>query len=148
MNLMTSVPNIFAAGNVLRGALMHDLCALEGKMAAQGILNRLKFPETEIEDSISIRAKAPIRFVVPQKIVPMKTKSHWFSGLSPGYSIQLEQTLARPVIEAWSGNEIIWKRSFRKQIGNYRILLPVNQFNWNRVDSKKGILLKLRHTGH
>lgn len=145
MNLMTSVPNIFAAGNVLRGALRHDLCALEGKMAAQRILNRLKFPETEIEDSISIRAEAPIRFVVPQKIAPSKTKSHWFSWLYPGYSIQLEKTLLRPVVEACSGNKIIWKRSFRKLIANSRILLPVHQFDWNLVDVKKGILLKLGH---
>jgi thioredoxin reductase len=34
-NYMTSVQNIFAAGNVLRGADMHDLCALEGRLAAQ-----------------------------------------------------------------------------------------------------------------
>ena len=34
MSFMTSVPNIYAAGNILRGADMHDLCALEGKSAA------------------------------------------------------------------------------------------------------------------
>ncbi len=41
MDLMTSVPDIFAAGNVLRGADMHDLCALEGRLAARNILKRM-----------------------------------------------------------------------------------------------------------
>ncbi len=38
MNLMTSVSNIFSAGNVLRGGDMHDLCALEGRIVARSIL--------------------------------------------------------------------------------------------------------------
>lgn len=40
-NFMTSVPNIYAAGNVIRGALMHDLCALEGKRTAKTISKKL-----------------------------------------------------------------------------------------------------------
>ena len=38
--LMTSAPGVYAAGNVIRGARMHDLCALEGKQVARTILNK------------------------------------------------------------------------------------------------------------
>ena len=41
-NSMTSVPNIYAAGNVLRETKMHDLCALEGKRVAKAIKRSLK----------------------------------------------------------------------------------------------------------
>ena len=36
----TSVRNVFAAGNVLRGASTHDLCAMEGRYTAQNIVRR------------------------------------------------------------------------------------------------------------
>ena len=145
MNLMTSVPNIFAAGNVLRGAEMHDLCALEGKRAAQNMLKRLKWGEREPREEVSIRAEAPIRYVVPQKIAPDQIRSRLFPWLYPGYSIQLEDTLVRPTLEAWSGSEIVWKKPFLKLIANNRICLPVHKFDWDRVDLNRGITLKLQN---
>jgi NADPH-dependent 2,4-dienoyl-CoA reductase/sulfur reductase-like enzyme len=143
-NLMTSIPNIFAAGNVLRGADMHDLCALEGKKAAQNILKSIDLSEDYISQSITMRAELPIRYVVPQKIVPSQIESHLFPSLYPGYCIQSEHTLLKPVLEAWSGNERIWEESFSKWIGRYRVKLPVKKFDWNRVDAEKGITLRLQ----
>ena len=144
MSLMTTVPNIFAAGNVLRGGDMHDLCALEGRMAAQTILRRLQSAEHEPDEVISIQTESPIRYVVPQKITPSKIKSHLFRWLFPGYSIQLERTLSNPCIEAWSGDGKIWEGSFRRLFGNSRISLPVDKFDWDRVDGNKGITLKVQ----
>jgi NADPH-dependent 2,4-dienoyl-CoA reductase/sulfur reductase-like enzyme len=40
--MMTSVPNIFAAGNLVGQARMHDLCALEGRRVAKHIRQALK----------------------------------------------------------------------------------------------------------
>jgi len=146
MNLMTSVPNIFAAGNVLRGADMHDLCALEGRIAAQSILKRMKARESPIHQNnpIRIRVELPIRYVVPQTIVPAHIKSHLFPWLYPGYSIQLEGTIQNPVLEARSGDKIIWKRSYSKLIANTRILLPVTKFDWDQVDEPIGIVLRIQ----
>ena len=144
MNLMTSVPNIFAAGNVLRGADMHDLCALEGRKAARSISKRVKSPEPEIDQGVILRAELPIRYVVPQKIVPSQIESHLFPSLYPGYCIQSEHTLLKPVLEAWSGNEKIWEGSFSKWIGRYRVKLPVKKFDWSRAEAKKGITLRLQ----
>ncbi|MBW2031261.1 MAG: NAD(P)/FAD-dependent oxidoreductase [Deltaproteobacteria bacterium] len=41
-DFMTSQPRIFAAGNILGKAKMHDVCALEGRRAARHIITRIK----------------------------------------------------------------------------------------------------------
>jgi thioredoxin reductase len=148
MSLMTSVPNIFAAGNLLRGADMHDLCALEGKLAAQSILKHLRSGINHLDQSIRIRTESPIRYAVPQKIGPHQIRKRLFSKLFPWPALQVERTLTHPVIEAWSGNNKIWKRYYRKLIANTRISLPVEKFDWDGVDSNKGIILKAKETRH
>jgi thioredoxin reductase len=144
MNLMTSIPNIFAAGNILRGADMHDLCALEGKKAAQGILRSLKYSEHQRQQGISIQAEYPIRYVVPQNITPSQVKTSILSRFYPGVSLQLEHSYSRRALEAWSGDYRIWSCSYRKLIANDRVPLPVWKFNWDRVDEKRGITLRLQ----
>ena len=123
---------------------MHDLCALEGRITAQAILRRMQSAGHEPEKVISIQAESPIRYVVPQKITPSETKSHLFRRLYPGYSIQLERTLTKSCIEAWSGDRKIWEGSFRRLIGNSRIPLPMDKFDWDSVDANKGITLKVQ----
>jgi hypothetical protein len=144
MDFMTSVPNIFAAGNLLRGADMHDLCALEGKLVAHSILESLKSNGVGKDHFVSIRAESPIRFVVPQKILPNRICKRVFAKLFPWPAMQVEHTLRNPVIEAWSGNHRIWKDSYSKLIANTRIPLPVEKFEWNRVDPKEGVTLRVK----
>jgi len=146
MNLMTSVPDIFAAGNILRGADMHDLCALEGKLAAHGILKKLQSDRTQRDKSIRMRAESPIRHVVPQKIEPGQIRKRLYSKLFPWPAFQVERSLRNPVIEAWSGKEKIWEHSFWKLIANTRIPIPVEKFDWNRGDPEKEIHLRVNET--
>jgi len=143
-NFMTSVPDIFAAGNVIRGADMHDLCALEGRIAAKNILKRLHSNPDNQNEGIFMRAQPPIRYVIPQIIFPNKIKHRFLPQLKPVCSIQVDHTITGPILEAWSGNEIIWVSSFRKWFGNHRICLPLEKFNWSQVDTKNGITFKLR----
>ena len=144
MNFMTSVPDIFAAGNLLRGADMHDLCALEGKMAAQSIIKRISSDDAGTKDEISMKAESPIRYVVPQKIVPGELPKRGFYKLSPWPAVQVASTLSNGTMEAWSGSEKLWKGHFRKLIANDRCPLPVDKFHWNRADFKHGVLLKIK----
>jgi thioredoxin reductase len=144
MDFMTSVPNIFAAGNLLRGADMHDLCALEGKLAAHSILENLKSNGAGEGHNVSIRAESPIRFVVPQKISPNRIRKRIFAKLFPWPAMQVEHTLRNPVVEAWSGSHRVWKDSYSKLIANTRIPLPVEKFEWNRVEPKEGVTLKIK----
>ena len=143
-NLMTSIPGIFAAGNILRGADMNDLCALEGRRAAQSILKMAESSKPEDVHPITLRAEPPIRYVVPQKILPNQLYSSVWPWISPGVSIQLEHTVRKPVMEAWSGDEKIWEGSFSKINANTRTLLPLKKFEWNRVDANQKIVLKIR----
>jgi len=143
MDFRTAVPNIFAAGNLLRGADMHDLCAVEGRRAARSILRVLKSGDIDPGQYISMRAKRPIRYIVPQWIAPAHIRKHLFSKLYPWPSIQVERTLKNPVIEAWSGKEKIWGASFWKLIANNRYPMPVERFDWKRVDPREGITLEV-----
>ena len=143
MNFMTSVPNIFAAGNLLRGADMHDLCALEGKLAAKSIIKKLTSNDVETTDGISMKAESPIRYVVPQRIVPGRLRKRPLSKLFPWPAVQVASTLKNGTMEAWSGNERLWKAHFRKLIANNRYPLPVDKFQWNRADFRQGVLLKI-----
>ena len=144
INLMTSIPNIFAAGNILRGGDMHDLCALEGKQAAKNILKRLASSESTVDECVPVNVESPIRYAVPQKIIPSQIRFHRSSWLYPGFSIQMEHTLKNSVLEAWSSKEKIWEASFSKLVANNRIPIPIHKFKWNRVDKEKGIILKAK----
>ena len=140
-NLMTSVPNIFAAGNVLRGADMHDLCALEGRLTARSIIRNLQTIRPGTIRSVPARAEGPIRYIVPQRIMPMPKRL--LSKLLPWPEIQLERTLIRPTLEAWSGEERIWQGFFLKLIGNTRIPIPIEKFRWDRVHPGLGLTLRV-----
>ena len=123
---------------------MHDLCALEGKKAAQSILKRLESPEPHEQEGISLKAEPPIRYIVPQKIVPDRIGSRLFPLFYPGFSIQVERTVVGAVLEAYSGDEKIWNGSFSRLIARKRYLLPVEKFDWNRVVPDMGVTLRLR----
>jgi len=142
-NYMTSVPNIFAAGNILRGADMHDICALEGKWAAKNILRRMESSGDEQAEGINLKVEEPIRYVVPQKILHDQIKSKSLQSFFSGCSIQLENSLDKPILEAWSGNRMIWSRSYRRLIGNHRIPVPVHEFDLSRVDKKSAVTLRV-----
>lgn len=144
MNLMTSVPNIYAAGNLLRGADMHDLCALEGRMAARNILKKLASNDAETDAWISIKAEPPIRYVVPQKIFPRSTRRGPLRNLLPSPAVQAESTLKYGTLEAWSGEERVWAGRFRKLIANTRYPLPVERFDWNRIRPENGVSITVR----
>lgn len=143
MNMMTSVPNIYAAGNVLRGGEMHDLCALEGKRAGRNILRSFAGIPYEQNSHPYIMTERPFRYVVPQKIVLALLSGYRSSRLRPCISFQMERTIKNPVIEAWSGHEIIWMKRYRKLTAATRIPLPIEKFDWNRVSEKQGVRLML-----
>jgi thioredoxin reductase len=146
-SFMTSVPNIYAAGNILRGADMHDLCALEGKGAAKNILRRFEQTENEEDEVFYLVAESPIRYVVPQKILPDRTKAKLPPTLVPGCSIQVEHSMDKPVIEAWSADRLVWRKSYRRLIANHRIPIPIWKFDFKHVDERAGVILKL-HDHH
>ncbi len=144
MNLMTSVPNIYAAGNILRGGDMHDLCALEGRLAARNCLRTIESPGSDGDTWISMCAEPPIRYVAPQRVVPTRIEFQLLPWFPLWFSVQIEHTVRNAVLEAWSGDRKIWRRRFSRLIGHHRVPLPVGRFDWNRVDPESGITLRMR----
>ena len=122
---------------------MHDICALEGKWAAKNILRRMESLGDEEEEGINLKVEEPIRYVVPQKILLDQIKSKARQTFFSECSIQLENSLDKPVLEAWSGKRMIWSRSYRRLIGNHRIPIPVREFDLSRVDNKSAVTLRI-----
>lgn len=145
MNYMTSVRNIYAAGNILRGADMHDLCALEGRRVGENILRELRGDARNPERWVSIRAAEPIRYVVPQRISTGKAKQWKSSLLSPGVSFQAARTLKGVTVEARSGNDRVWHRSYARILAHTRMPIPIERFRWNLVDPEKGVTIGVVH---
>jgi len=144
INFMTNLQGVFAAGNVLRGADMHDLCALEGRIVAKNMLKEMHTIDKKGLNSMYIRIRGtdPIRYVVPQNLVPERMKGWKTSLWTPGVSMQVHRTLTDVVLEAWSGDTKIWSRKYRRLIANTRVPLPIERFDWDKVDLSKGITLK------
>lgn len=140
---MTTIPNIFAAGNVLRGANMHDICALEGISAAKNIIKAEKCKYDSKGDFVFINVQHPLRFIVPQKILKNAINAN-SNEIDTDYSVQVSQSLKKPTLEAWVGNSIIWSKSYSKLIANHRIKIPVKSFNWDKVGNSKEIYLKTK----
>jgi thioredoxin reductase len=67
--LRTSRPNVFAAGNLLHGAEMADVAALEGVAAAQSIRQHLAAVTPWPRDRVAIAVEPPLVWIAPNRIV-------------------------------------------------------------------------------
>ncbi len=143
-NFMTSQEHIFAAGNILRGADMHDICALEGRMAARRILESVGSKTVQEDTRVAIEGMHPIRHVVPQKLVPEDLWNQKTPFRTSIVSTQVSRSLKKVLLEAWSGDRKIWSRRYARLIANKRLPVPVDSFDWSKVDRSRGIVLKAR----
>ena len=143
MNWMTSETGIYAAGNVIHGADMHDICALEGRQASTSILRYLRSGQPGGDRIAQIRAVDPLRYVVPQKLLAHRSGNWKTSFQTPGVSAQVSRSMKKVALEAWSGGNQIWSKDYSRLIANSRIAIPVEKFKWDRVDFAEGILIKV-----
>jgi thioredoxin reductase len=65
--LRTTVPGVFAAGNLLHAAQPADVCALEGRHAATAVTAWLAHGEWAVP-ALDVRAASPLQSVTPQRI--------------------------------------------------------------------------------
>ena len=82
--------------------------------------------------------------MVPQKIdleAVKSSKSSWFRA---GCDLQLSRTVRKLALEAWSEDQRIWTRSFRRIVGNTRVPLPLENFQWDEVSRDKDIVVRLK----
>ena len=133
--LQTPIRGIWAAGNVLRGALMHDLCALEGRRAARGVAAQLAGASARPgAAALRIVCQRPIRLVTPQLVAPSDAAPDRLPWLGNGYFFQVSQTLHQAVVRAMVGDRCLWKQTYRRLIGANPYRLPVERFESTSID--------------
>jgi NADPH-dependent 2,4-dienoyl-CoA reductase/sulfur reductase-like enzyme len=66
--LRTSRPNVFAAGNLLHGAEMADVAALEGIAAAKSILDHLSTVVAWPHERVPITVESPLSWIAPNRL--------------------------------------------------------------------------------
>jgi len=114
-------------------------------MAAKNIIRKAQNKKQSEEKFVYINGLEPIRFVVPQKLLVEHIRGRWKTSIwLPGVTFQVCRTLKKVVVEAWSGDTIIWSHKYVRLIGNNRIPLPIEKFDWNKVDFTGPILLKIK----
>jgi thioredoxin reductase len=141
LGLMTSLPGIYAAGNILRGANMHDVCALEGRQVAASIITSLTAKNRAADDLFTIIPEGPVRFVVPQNYSSgqlVRFQSSWFK---PGVTFQVDRSLHRPTIVAICNGARIWQKTYPRLLANNAIVLPVEKFKWRQCPFDKPVRL-------
>ena len=142
--MQTSCPGVFAAGNLLRGADMHDICALEGRAAGASIAEALRGRALALSPRVELKAEDPIRFVSPQWTSPAWTRHRKGMGSHPGHSFQVARTLGRVTVEAVCNGQTLWSHAYRRIIANNRVALPVERFSWGAVGDGQEVILRIR----
>ena len=140
----TSCPGVFAAGNLLRGADMHDICALEGRTAGASIADALRGRALMLPPRVELKAEDPIRFVSPQWTSPAWSKHRKALRSHPGYAFQMARTLERVTVEALCNGQTLWSHAYRRIIANNRVALPVERFAWGVVGDGQEVVLRVR----
>jgi NADPH-dependent 2,4-dienoyl-CoA reductase/sulfur reductase-like enzyme len=114
--LRTSLPGIFAAGNLLRGAQSADQAALEGRWAAQGIAQFLKTQRWP-QWGLPILSAAPVAWVTPNWVACPPEPAHF------QYHFQVSQFCANARVCLYQGDRLLQRQHFRHLIPNcsYRL---------------------------
>ncbi len=130
-----SDPAFFAAGNLLRPVEVSGWCWREGEAAAHALFADLAGGLPPAEAHARIRAAAPLRFVMPQRIVPAQA-----GGASGLWHLQLR--VSRPAagrLTLTDGERLLYARRLRA-IPEQRILVPLEPL----LDVRPGAALLAR----
>ncbi|PYG89856.1 thioredoxin reductase [Ruminiclostridium sufflavum DSM 19573] len=119
-NLQTSVPGIFACGNVLQVHDLVDYVSAEGEQAAKAAVEFIK-GRGEAASDITVRAGSGIRYVLPQSIS---------SGRDITFSMRVTNPCKNKTIIFKDGDTVLKKRTFK----------ALNPAEMVRIDLKAGEL--------
>jgi thioredoxin reductase len=115
--LRASVPGVFAAGNLLHGAELADLAALEGRHAAASIAEYLAngagaaWPGAQAPEAVPVRCDPPLRWVTPGAIAPGggAPPSGWFTLRSSEFRDRVR-------LQVRQGGRTLWSRRPRRLV--------------------------------
>ena len=100
-SMQTTVPGIFACGNVVHVNDLVDNVSLESEIAGAAAANYVEGSKERIETGLSITAGGNVRYVVPQRIDLSDASDNirvYFRVTSPGKNIRLDAELDGDII--------------------------------------------------
>ncbi len=107
-SLRTSVPGVFAAGNLLRGAEMADVAALEGRYAARQVYDYLQHPLWP-ETTVPIKVEPPLVWVSPNRVARDRTLPPWRHFL-----FRISQFCSPARVEIRQGQRVVHQQMFTR----------------------------------
>jgi thioredoxin reductase len=138
--LRTSRRGVFAAGNLLHGAAIADVAALEGLAAARGIaafLERSDWPNEG--SSLSLAVEAPLAWIVPSLIAPSLP-------LPPRgrFLFQTTEFLRDASVEVRQDGKLLYSERFRRLVPNRTLELDGKWIAHARQDGGAVVARALR----
>ncbi len=104
-NLQTSVPGIFACGNVLQVHDLVDHVSAEGGLAAAGAVSFISCSYRAPSANVTVKAGKGIRYVLPQRIS---------SVMDTVFSLRPDKSYTDSLIVFNNGGRIVLTKSFRR----------------------------------
>jgi thioredoxin reductase len=139
----TSVPGIFAAGNLLHGAEAADRAALEGRACAAALARFLADPERAWRASpvVPIQAAPPLKWVVPSALVP--------GAAPPGTLLtRVADFLGRGSFEVRQGDRLLHRARFLSLVPNRSIRLAAPRVADVRPDDGPVVVSAVTRSSH
>lgn len=110
--LRSSVPGIFAAGNLLRGAETADHAALEGRWVGQRIAQFLRDPQWPTA-GVPLQGESPIAWVAPNQIQPAQGKPPLGKFL-----FRVDRFCHGATAQIYQGQRVLHRQAFRQLVPN------------------------------
>jgi thioredoxin reductase len=120
--LRTSIPGVFAAGNVLHPAETADIAALDGRHAARTVRDFLSGPTDTWPAHVPVLASRPLAWVSPNLVVPGD------SGSPPRNRFLLRSSafLRGATIEARQGDNRLWRGRLARLVPGRSTHIPAD----------------------
>jgi len=133
LSLRTSMPGVFAAGNLIHGAETADVAALGGRYAARTAVDYLRSGGWRDESARPVQVSEPLVWISPNTISRGQT-----SAPQGHFILRVSRFLNLPSIEVWQDDRQLWQQHFLRLTPN----LPIHvKDGWlSRVDFSGGAL--------
>jgi pyruvate/2-oxoglutarate dehydrogenase complex dihydrolipoamide dehydrogenase (E3) component len=130
--MRTTLPGVFAAGNVLRGVESSGVVALEGERAAACIAAYLKGSLSERVGRTRIEAGRQVQYAVPQRWASHEEEPVGAPRLRPNLRAIADHDNARVRLRV--RGEVLWQSSFRRLLRSRRVPLSLTSLEGRMVE--------------
>jgi thioredoxin reductase len=117
--LRTTVEGVFAAGNLLHGAEMADVAALEGRHVARTVHRYLEDGAWHNEERIPITVEKPLLWAFPNAIA-----QRGWSPPEDRFVLRTAEFVDDATVEVHQGARVLHRQRYRRLVPNRAIHLP------------------------